>query len=198
MKEDMPLIEAKRKQAEEGAFMSDMGIDIYKQLLGINLEEMKGKLVLDIGSGIDEKFSKEAAKIGVKVVSMNPNLKYGALNKELKKKDWQKRSVAGRAQKMSFADNSFDYEVGLFSVPFYLPLEESEYKLFFDEVIRTLKPGGKAYIFPIFKNEAKGAGRVSPDFVFHILDQFSDSITYKIKEWAPKDKECRLVITKKG
>lgn len=49
----------------------------------LEISDLKGK-VLDIGSGINETFSKEAAGHGVDVVSLNPNL-IGEYNRILAK-----------------------------------------------------------------------------------------------------------------
>ena len=121
-KESLPSIDEERRKAERGAHISDSGLLDYQEELGIDVNEMKGKLVLDIGSGRSEKFSKQAAEKGIKVVSMSPrfkNVKLALTDEFLK--DWQKRSVAGRAQQLPFIPGTFDYEVALFSVPYYLP-----------------------------------------------------------------------------
>jgi len=195
-KENLHPIYAKRRKVEEGAYISDWELGDYQTELGINVAEMKGKLVLDIGSGKSEKFSKEAAKKGIKVVSMSPHLKNPAALTEEFLKDWQKSSVAGRAQEMPFKDGTFDYEVALYSVPYYLPFNQEEYKKFFKEVIRTLKPGGRAYFAPIFKNRTVGHGLVPKEFIRGVLDQFRPDITYKIEERNNGDNERRLVLIK--
>ncbi|HTE48876.1 MAG TPA: methyltransferase domain-containing protein [Candidatus Paceibacterota bacterium] len=193
-KENLQSIYATRQEAERGAHISDWGLARYQEVLGIDVAEMKGKLVLDIGSGKSEKFSKEAAKIGIKVVSMSPHLKNkdAALTDEFLQ-DWQKSSVAGKAQEMPFIDDTFDYEVALYSVPYYLPFNQEEYKIFFKEVIRTLKPGGSAYFAPIFKNKTIENDFVPRKFISEVLKQFSD-ITYKIEKLNDADKEYRLVL----
>ena len=195
-KESFQSIYEKRRKAEQ-VHVSNWGLKDYQGELGIDVKEMEGKLVLDIGSGKNEKFSKEAAPIGIKVVSMSPHLKLkdAALTEEFLK-DWQKRSLAGRAQEMPFKDSTFDYEVALFSVPYYLPYDQEEYKVFFKEVIRTLKPGGSAYLSPIFKNKTVGEGFVPLEFISSVLSQFPE-ITYKIEKKNDVDRECRLVLTKK-
>jgi SAM-dependent methyltransferase len=178
----------------------------YAKLLGVNFDLLEGKSVLDIGSGLTEEFSKDAAKKGIKVVSMRPvfNEEGKGIGKEFFE-DWQRRSVIARGQEMPYEDNSFDCEVALFSVPFYLPRDPDninepskvEYEDFFSEVVRTLKPGGKAYISPIFKNYIASleVRTVSRKFIENILKKFSDSISYQIDDEVDT-KESRLVITK--
>ena len=191
----LPYLQKRRLFKEEAAYISDHGLDKYKKSLGINIAEMKGKLVLDFGSGANEKFSKEASKKGIRVVSMSPHLKNKDELGTLFFENWQNRSVAGRGQEIPFADNTFDYEVAQYSVPYYLPFAHGEYKRFFNEVIRTLKPGGKAYFFPIFFNDTDGYS-VSPEFISKLLNKYSDYITYTIEKINAEDKECRLILTK--
>lgn len=192
-----------RQNIEKGVAVSNWGLEKYKEVLGIDMAKMEGKTVLDIGSGKAEKFSKEAAKFGVKVVSMGTHLKDGIpknMYDEKSKtflKDRQGFSVAARAQELPFEDNFFDYEVALYSLPFYLPYSRDEYSSFFKEVIRTLKPGGKAYFSPIYKNQALEKDIVSAQLISSILDDFSDSIMYKIEKLNHEDKECRLILIKK-
>ncbi len=176
-------IQTIRQNAEQESSMSDWGLNKYAEVLGINPEEMKDKLVLDIGSGSTERFGKDAAEVGIKVVSMTPNAKEGA--------------VTGRVQEMPFDENVFDYEVALYSVPFYLPLTKEEYTVCFKEVIRTLKPGGRAYLSPVFKNKAMGEGFVPREFIDQVLSQFSDSISYTLERVNSTDQEYRLILAKK-
>ena len=133
------------------------GINKYEKWLGISIEELKGKLVLDIGSGPEEIFSKEAKREGVDVVSLSPELKHEDIREITKgnfldifrKGRWQKKSVAGIVQELPFENETFDVEVSLYGGMHYLPYLESEYRLAFKEIIRTLKSGGKAYLYPV-------------------------------------------------
>lgn len=198
----VPSVTEIRQERAQEAYVSDWGIDKYRKVLGDDFMEMRGKLGLDIGSGRSEKFSKEGAKIGLKIISMAPYLKDGMPRLEDGEidptflQDWQKLSVGGIAQEIPFTDNTFDYEVGLFSVPYYLPLASEEYEVFFKEVLRTLKPGGNAYLAPVFKNKEKGEGFVSAEFISEVLGRFSDSMTYKIEPLNAGDQECRLILYK--
>jgi len=184
-------IQSIRQRAEQEASMSDWGLSKYAEVLDLNIDEMKGKLVLDIGSGTSEKFAKEASKVEIKVVSISPRAKDDTPS-------GTPLSVTGRVQEMPFRDNFFDYEVALFSVPYYLPLTKAEYTACFKEVIRTLKSGGKAYFSPVFKNKTVGEGFVPKEFIDEVLSQFSNSVSYTLEKLNPTDQEYRLVLTKKA
>lgn len=196
--EQKPIQEI-REQRERESSLTEHDLHIYEKIFGIDVSQWKGKLVLDIGSGINEQFSKEAAQKGVKVISMRvpEDIEGTQIDKKFFE-NWQKKSVFARGQQMPYEGNSFDREVALNSVPFYLPLILEEYKIFFSEVIRTLKPGGQAFFFPILKNfhEDLDKRAIPREFISLILNQFSDSIKYKIEEAYRGDRECRLVITK--
>ena len=188
----MDLLPNTRQKAEQDAFMSDWGLSKYTEVLNLNLTEMRDRLVLDIGSGATGKFTEEAFKVGIKVVSMSPQLKDVTPSQ-----DGQRMSITGRVQEMPFGDNTFDYEVALFSVPYYIPLTKEEYTLSLKEIIRTLKPGGTAYLSPVFKNKTMGEGFVSREFIDDVLNQFPDSILYTLEKLNSTDEEYRLVLTKK-
>src|SRR3989344_8831514 len=63
-----------RRRATFGNTVSDRSMERYNELLGISIEELKGKTVLDLGSGLTERFAKEMVTKGVNVVSVNPDL----------------------------------------------------------------------------------------------------------------------------
>ena len=153
----------RRKEAYEGSIWPSIpafferGIEKYEKLLGVSMAELKGKLVLDIGSGPNEIFSKEAKKKGVKVISLSPELKHEDI-REMSRGSFldtfyaggkQRKSVAGIVQELPFQNEAFDAEVSLYGGIHYLPLLESEYRLALSEIIRTLRPGGAAYLFPV-------------------------------------------------
>lgn len=187
-----------RHSAEIDSAITDREIQYYRLYLGLDLSAMKGKKVLDIGSGINETFSKDAAHFGIEVVSMAPHLK------ELPKapyernqffKNWQENSVAGRAQQQPFADNSFDFEVALYSVPLYLPennkgtTNKTELMRFLKEIVRTLKSGGKAIIYPVDQYDVAATEK--------ILKDLSEIVKYEFEHGPGYHTEFRLTINKK-
>ncbi|OGK31336.1 hypothetical protein A3F29_02805 [Candidatus Roizmanbacteria bacterium RIFCSPHIGHO2_12_FULL_33_9] len=139
---------------------NEYGFDEYLKDLGISEADLRG-LVLDIGSGKTERFSKTAAKRGISVVSVNPRLVDEVQRERVKSSldgiDWQRRSVAALAQNLPFRDESFDTIVSHFAVPLWI-MEEKDIATALREAVRVLKPGGKAYLGPT-KPEYTGEAR---------------------------------------
>ena len=144
-----PLLK-KRLVKESEPVITSRSLDEYQDIFGVDFKKMKGELVLDIGSGRGS-FWKEATDLGLKVISLNPA--FSKLNSSsyysLKQIAHPEGDVSARAQEMPFADNSFNFEFALYSVPTYLPQVAKEYENTINEIYRTLKPGGKAYIYPV-------------------------------------------------
>lgn len=149
-----PEPEKDKKDYYEHTQVTDRSLQEYQEYLNLPLESLQGKIVLDIGSGQKESFAKQAKKMGINVVFMSPDLKDEEVRDRLKggffkKLKWTGKSVAGIVQELPFGDSVFDAEVSLFAFPFHLPKSETELKRGFQEILRTLKPGGRAYIYPI-------------------------------------------------
>ena len=141
---------------------------------------------------------------------MNPTFKSGVKGNDFFDlegllKNWQQRSLAGRAQELPFPDNSFDYELALYSAPYYLPvtfeeydkhkISKEEYRKVILETLRTLKSGGKAHFFPIFQHQY--------DVSREIMEKLLDICIYELVRVdvpiLPLEEEgaYRLVLTKK-
>lgn len=113
-------------------------LDDYLRVLGLqSSDDLKG-LVLDIGPGDAELFSREMALLGRSVVSVNPQLVFPRsaemaiggfayvqrgpfMMTEESRLPWQRKSVAGLAQELPFGDNTFGSIVSLGAIPAYLP-----------------------------------------------------------------------------
>lgn len=139
---------------------TDYSFNEYLQSLGISEDDLRG-IVLDIGSGKNEQFSKTAAARGIRVVSLNPRLVIDVQRERVKSPlwgiEWQRRSVAALAQKLPFRDESFDTIVSHYSIPLWI-LGEENIVTALREVVRVLKRGGKAYLGPpkpAYTDEAK-------------------------------------------
>lgn len=155
--EDINVVNGKiiSKAAERVCQITDRSFEQYCEEFHLNPEDFNGKKILDVGSGKKEAFAKEAEKHGANVVSLSPQLKRWDSRRRLrgwilKDKNWSGKSVAARAQSLPFADNEFDWETALYSVPYYLPSEKREETVLvtIQEMCRVLKPGGKIFISP--------------------------------------------------
>lgn len=190
---DQDITAKERKLREDKAVITNRSILEYEEKFKVKFAEMKGQTILDIGSGKGDFFEK-ASKHGVKVVSINPEFKKGKDSVNIKDLTHPEGDVGARAQEMPFADNSFDSEFALYSVPYWLPdnhkqlkgIFEREYERCIDEIIRTLKPNGKAYIYPI-DEENKNITR-------KILESRSDKINSTFDTF---DGDRLLVLIKK-
>lgn len=130
-------------------------LDDYEGWLGFKRENLQGKIVLDLGSGEKEIFSKELENenITAKVFSLNPDYKRDIdRSRVLELPGWQRKSVAGIGQLIPFKDNTFDYIFGLYSVTIFLHNFEAS-RLTFKEIARVLKPGGQARLAPFNTDE---------------------------------------------
>lgn len=139
--------------------VSDRDIFEYSDELGIPItKEFLGENVLDLGSGKRATFAKEAAERGIRVFSLSPALidrHYRNVLKEALKEDKEfkkkmgKLFLAGLAQELPFKSNSFDSVLSVYAVPHFIKRDAKDQEDTFREIIRVLKPGGKAYLAPV-------------------------------------------------
>lgn len=139
----------------------------YFKHLDISLEFLKGKKILDIGSGLNQ-FAKDLRKYNLNLVSidtfyaltpeqreevfeeLNPQ-NFKIVKKDLdritkNKKDSQ--LVGGLAESLPFADESFDIVLAEFSLPNHAE-SFNQVRDFFFEIARVLKSKGEARIYPM-------------------------------------------------
>jgi SAM-dependent methyltransferase len=133
-------LERKRRSFIEESQDKPWNFDDYVYRLGLPLEELKGKRVLDIGASESAaKFGRGAREHEIDAVELKTSIDSKSNEKE----------VVGLGQNLPFKDESFDAVVALWSVPAYLPEFRSEWQQMFQESLRVLKPGGKAYYYPV-------------------------------------------------
>lgn len=180
--------------------VSNRSFDKYLSFLGISLDNL-GQKVLDLGSGTNELFSREASKYDIEVVSLNPALINPGMAEAARKTttsglESQGRSVAGIIEHLPFKDYSFDSVVSVVAIPFYLKQDPSVLSESFQEIVRVLKNDGKAFMSPIPRKDKDLAETVLRD----------NDISY-ILNLIPRDNEdvygssqvpdmFRLIITK--
>lgn len=146
------VIDRQRKKIEN-LVISDGELRDYINFFGISPEMLRGKTVLDVGAGKTEKFSREAAKYGALVYSISPAYSSAKARKTVSSQpDWQKRSVAARAQQIPLKDQSFDLITALYSVSYYVE-DEKEQLQCLKEMTRVLKESGCIFITPSKPNE---------------------------------------------
>ncbi len=138
---------------------TDRGFTDYSTSFGLDLSVFAGQIVLDLGSGKTGKFAHEALAQGIEAHSINPNWQTPPpLRPDL--------AVAGKAEELPYAPDSFDFIVSLWGVPVYLPGTVKAYADTFASIQRVLKPNGWALLAPIARMTYKIPG-------FHeIIEQY--------------------------
>lgn len=136
---------------------SERGLEFYEERLGISRDQLKNKMILDLGSGKETALAEDVSvKVeGAKVVSLSPHYSDPHYQKELENNPQKDRAVAAVAEKLPFRDGTFDYVFAIRSVPYYFhgrDEDEKETKIniktIFSEAMRLLNPGGEARFNP--------------------------------------------------
>lgn len=139
----------------------------YFEDLDISPEFLKGKKILDIGSGLN-KFAKDLKEYDLDLVSIDafyaltPGQReevfkdLSPANFEDLKEDLDRitgenkdsKLVGGRAESLPFVDRAFDVVLAEYSLPNHAESFE-QIRSFLFEVARVLKSGGEARIYPM-------------------------------------------------
>ena len=167
-----------RAEAEEKSSITERGLEEYESSLKINRDNLKGKKVLDIGSGT-MRFAKEALEEGIQVYALDPYLKSEEnINQSFMEKGGRKYATAARGQQLPYTNQQFDYIFSLYGL-MWVPNQE-DLELSVKEACRVLKPGGEIRIYPLL----------------------SDQLSIKLRNWLQENKyvieheESLLVIYK--
>lgn len=248
----------------EGLFRAnyyDRGVDEYLEALNYHLDvdDVRGKVIIDIGSGKTSRFGRELTAKGAHVLSINPALRgedsRNILQHSLDKKHrsdlfWYEEtkprhtrlprwlggkkpetapereapnSVAGLGQALPVRDNSVDTVVSVFGIPQYLHhldpnLAGNDEKILqgytaevrdrdktlirtsFEEVVRVLKPGGKAYFADTHRapGQTKNINPYSPGDgteVIEVLEGLKGRMVYEIEEAPLPDGSTHRIIS---
>lgn len=176
----------------------------YTELLEITEADFKKwKIILDLGAGTAQEFSKEYDNQGHggKVVSLDPNLgipwsqeKERFLEEEhahrLKgRTEASPNTIAGLSQHLPFKSNSFDAILALFSMPKWVT-ERKDIIRSINEIVRTLTNGGEARIYPVHET-------INKEVIKEALSRVEGiSFEFKLKEEIGNEKKWLLTVKK--
>lgn len=155
-----PMLDAVSQTTSTGR-----GLGLYKDMLHLKDGDLSGK-ILDVGAGSWQQLSYEArmAKLPAQITSVDPrfglpierDLADSGLNmtqRLIGRLYPEKGTISATADKLPFADNTFDKTLALFSTSRY----RTGMKQIFDdlsEMHRVTKPGGEVRIYPIWEEHA--------------------------------------------
>jgi len=113
----------------------------YCDTFGYSRESIKGKMILDVGSGFSD-FVQEARAVGAKAV------KFDAIYsiRDILFPQQKMNAVTGVAQYLPFNDNVFDETIALYCL-YHI---KTGLNKAIDEMIRVTKPEGKIRIHPVY------------------------------------------------
>ncbi len=138
------------------------GLGLYKDMLRMNTSDLSGK-ILDVGSGSWQQLAYESkiAKLPAQITSVDPrfglpitrDLADSGLNvtQRLIGRLYPERgTISATADKLPFADNTFDKTLAMFSTSRY---RTGMREIFADmsEMHRVTRPGGEVRIYPIWQ-----------------------------------------------
>lgn len=109
------------------------------------LENVAGKKVLDVGAGTG-RLALRLAKLGAEVTALDVS---GEMLKRIKTKDPRLKIKIGEAEDLPLADENFDIVIATFLI-----VHLKDLRVFFDEVYRVLKPGGRFLLSNINQRKA--------------------------------------------
>jgi len=126
------------------------GLKEYKEFLEIPItRKFLGEKVLDLGSGVSSRFTKEAAEQGIEIYSLSPAFIKPELRELRRGKNLKDVPTAGLAQNLPYKSNVFDSVLSVWAMPAHIPQDKKNYIESFKEITRVLKPGGRAFLAPI-------------------------------------------------
>jgi SAM-dependent methyltransferase len=132
---DIVLSEIKRTEPTARSFNQ------YCRMFGYTRENLKNKVILDIGSGFSY-FAQEARAFGARVVKLDRNYSILAPEEKEEKRD----AVTAAAQYLPFKDNIFDETISSYCL-YHI---ETGINKTIQEMIRVTKPNGKIKIHPVY------------------------------------------------
>jgi SAM-dependent methyltransferase len=207
MEHSFTLSDRHLKPITEG-ILSERNYDQYKKFLDLTEEELANwHTIVDLGAGTEQEFAKgiRVHHPEAKVISIDPRL---ALSEEedlagILPEDHDARrrgrqqpepeTIAALAQDLPIDSNSVDGLVALHSVPQYIETTEGMNDAF-REILRVLKAGGVAKLFPVNKD------RDWATKIFPFLEAQGKTLDYDLvlKERVGDDEKYLMIIRKRA
>ena len=178
--------------AEPGE-INERSLDGYEKELGLDIKELSGKDVLNLGAGATLAFEKSLQEGGIdaRVVSLSPDYSNTDHRKRaLEDKPEVSQIASGVGQQLPFKNESFDYVLAL-HVTEHLKTKEA-YEAMLREIVRVLRVNGKGYIAPVHDQYFPEVNpNVIPDVQF-VREKGLGFI--KIYPFSPSDRPYRLPL----
>jgi ubiquinone/menaquinone biosynthesis C-methylase UbiE len=125
----------------------------YKKILGIDIDDLQGQMILDVGSGLGG-FIDDCNDRGMDAIGMDPQYANVSSRRERDKQTPRstRNKIAGISETLPFRDKVFDLVSSSYASFYYLfdnydvKVGRVAAKLMFEEMFRVLKVGGQARI----------------------------------------------------
>ncbi|MDR3643053.1 MAG: class I SAM-dependent methyltransferase [Candidatus Doudnabacteria bacterium] len=178
------------------AIHSDSSLKDYERWMTINTDRFVGKKILDIGGMPNGKFARAAKTKGIDLVTLNPSISEIAKERPIKGRN----VIAGYVQNLPFQDETFDYEISYGAIPSHLAPVEKEYSDAFNEIFRTLKPGGQAYLVPVYGSVLKTEvfQKIKEGLLNRGAEIILDDVGFVLDENKAKVKVFKMTVKKKS
>lgn len=178
------------------------GIEEVNVFLGIKESDLRNKDILDLGSGnahVAQGLSGKAKvySIDAYLTPVEPHKSPGDSTPRYGKEAYENaksRAVIGLAEQLPFKEESFDYVLALFSVPFHSP-DEIHLEQALREVVRVLKPNGEARLGPVHM-EIKDSVRHSMQNIENIIGKIPNC-NYEIQALEAGSYPLHVLIIRK-
>lgn len=117
----------------------------YLDFLDLNEEELRGKIILDVGAGFADFGSGVESKRLAAIVNLDPRYQEKRMFRVLQERHpnfFPSKLVAGVAEDLPFVSGKFDLVVSKATVPLQKWTQDESHHVL-TELIRVTKPGGK-------------------------------------------------------
>ena len=177
-KVNTPDQEIRRNIHTETPQLNERRTGDYQHFLGFDINDLGGQTVANIGAGGKGYFDKEASKKADRFVSVSPYFSDKGLGGKLMRKEYSPGKISrfikakinkeklpipvtALAEQLPFQDKTFDKLLALYSVPLYT--ERENFDRLFPEIVRVLKDGGTAHLYPIARSDLPEIERILSD-----------------------------------